>query len=175
MYFKLLFKTSSNSITSESNAQTLSEIKRSIENEINALMLKIPHSQSKTGYNFPPVKSLPDNQKLRILVTGGSGFVGSHLVDRLMMAGHQVIVVDNMFTGWFMLLLFVHAHQHGSMILYSPTQSYQDDKRTSLSGLATTTSSSLSTTWWSPSCSRWIRSTTWPALPLHLTTHFLRL
>jgi nucleoside-diphosphate-sugar epimerase len=28
----------------------------------------------------------------RILVTGGSGFVGSHLVDRLMMDGHEVIV-----------------------------------------------------------------------------------
>ncbi len=36
---------------------------------------------------------------MRILVTGGSGFVGSHLVDRLMVAGHQVTVVDNMFTG----------------------------------------------------------------------------
>jgi len=32
-------------------------------------------------------------------VTGGSGFVGSHLVDRLMMDGHEVFVVDNYFTG----------------------------------------------------------------------------
>jgi hypothetical protein len=31
-----------------------------------------------------------DSDRLRILVTGGSGFVGSHLVDRLMMAGHEV-------------------------------------------------------------------------------------
>ena len=49
--------------------------------------------------SFPPVKILHESDRLRILVTGGSGFVGSHLVDRLMMAGHQVIVVDNMFTG----------------------------------------------------------------------------
>ena len=35
----------------------------------------------------------------RILVTGGAGFVGSHLVDRLMGRGDTVIVVDNFFTG----------------------------------------------------------------------------
>eukprot|EP00245_Coleochaete_scutata_P001813 TRINITY_DN12261_c0_g1_i1.p1 TRINITY_DN12261_c0_g1~~TRINITY_DN12261_c0_g1_i1.p1 ORF type:complete len:438 (-),score=82.17 TRINITY_DN12261_c0_g1_i1:945-2258(-) len=35
----------------------------------------------------------------RIVVTGGAGFVGSHLVDRLIERGDQVIVVDNFFTG----------------------------------------------------------------------------
>ena len=35
----------------------------------------------------------------RILVTGGAGFIGSHLVDRLMEEGHSVIVLDNLFTG----------------------------------------------------------------------------
>ncbi|XP_057958392.1 UDP-glucuronic acid decarboxylase 2-like isoform X2 [Malania oleifera] len=35
----------------------------------------------------------------RIVVTGGAGFVGSHLVDRLMARGDSVIVVDNFFTG----------------------------------------------------------------------------
>jgi UDP-glucuronate decarboxylase len=49
--------------------------------------------------NYPPVKNIPEIDKMRILVTGGAGFVGSHLVDRLMMAGHHVIVLDNMFTG----------------------------------------------------------------------------
>ena len=33
------------------------------------------------------------------MITGGAGFVGSHLTDRLMLAGHEVIVADNMFTG----------------------------------------------------------------------------
>jgi hypothetical protein len=42
---------------------------------------------------------LPDHNRKKILVTGGAGFVGSHLVDKLMMEGHEVIVVDNFFTG----------------------------------------------------------------------------
>ena len=38
-------------------------------------------------------------KSLRIVVTGGAGFVGSHLVDRLIGRGDSVIVVDNFFTG----------------------------------------------------------------------------
>ncbi|KAH7842735.1 hypothetical protein Vadar_008556 [Vaccinium darrowii] len=38
-------------------------------------------------------------KSLRIVVTGGAGFVGSHLVDRLMEHGDSVIVIDNYFTG----------------------------------------------------------------------------
>ena len=34
-----------------------------------------------------------------ILITGGAGFLGSHLCDRLIMEGHDVICVDNFFTG----------------------------------------------------------------------------
>jgi len=35
----------------------------------------------------------------RILVTGGAGFLGSHLCDRLLSDGHEVICADNFFTG----------------------------------------------------------------------------
>ncbi len=35
----------------------------------------------------------------RVLVTGGAGFLGSHLCDRLVKAGHEVLCVDNYFTG----------------------------------------------------------------------------
>ncbi|XWS39020.1 hypothetical protein CRYUN_Cryun18bG0014300 [Craigia yunnanensis] len=38
-------------------------------------------------------------KSLRIVVTGGAGFVGSHLVDPLIGRGDSVIVVDNFFTG----------------------------------------------------------------------------
>ncbi|PLS69591.1 MAG: NAD-dependent dehydratase [Cyanobacteria bacterium M5B4] len=36
---------------------------------------------------------------MRILVSGGAGFIGSHLIDRLMEQGHHVICLDNLFTG----------------------------------------------------------------------------
>jgi UDP-glucuronate decarboxylase len=36
---------------------------------------------------------------MRILVTGGAGFIGSHLIDRLMTDGQEVICLDNFFTG----------------------------------------------------------------------------
>lgn len=35
----------------------------------------------------------------RILITGGAGFIGSHLCDRLLKAGHEVLCLDNLFTG----------------------------------------------------------------------------
>ena len=36
---------------------------------------------------------------MRILVTGGAGFIGSHLCDRLVAEGHEVTCLDNLFTG----------------------------------------------------------------------------
>jgi UDP-glucuronate decarboxylase len=36
---------------------------------------------------------------MRIVVTGGAGFIGSHLCERLLDGGHDVICLDNFFTG----------------------------------------------------------------------------
>ncbi|MGB4082386.1 MAG: GDP-mannose 4,6-dehydratase, partial [Candidatus Fermentibacter daniensis] len=36
---------------------------------------------------------------MRILVTGGAGFIGSHLCDRLIEEGHDVVALDNLITG----------------------------------------------------------------------------
>lgn len=42
---------------------------------------------------------MKDFRKKRILVTGGAGFLGSHLCERLLQEGHDVLCVDNFFTG----------------------------------------------------------------------------
>ena len=38
-------------------------------------------------------------KKIRVLVTGGAGFIGSHLCKELLRQGYEVICFDNMFTG----------------------------------------------------------------------------
>jgi UDP-glucuronate decarboxylase len=35
----------------------------------------------------------------KILITGGAGFLGSHLTEKLLSTGNEVLVVDNFFTG----------------------------------------------------------------------------
>ena len=52
---------------------------------------------------------LYDSRK-RILVTGGAGFIGSHLIDRLLDLGHEVICADNLFTGTKRNIDHLHNH-----------------------------------------------------------------
>lgn len=50
-----------------------------------------------------------DSRK-RILVTGGAGFLGSHLIDKLLSQGHEIICVDNLFTGTKRNIDHLHNH-----------------------------------------------------------------
>jgi UDP-glucuronate decarboxylase len=50
-------------------------------------------------YTITNNREIPMHTRKRILVTGGAGFLGSHLCTRLISEGHDVICVDNFFTG----------------------------------------------------------------------------
>uniref|UniRef100_A0A8C2VBI8 UDP-glucuronic acid decarboxylase 1 n=1 Tax=Chinchilla lanigera TaxID=34839 RepID=A0A8C2VBI8_CHILA len=74
-------------------------IESRIEEIVEPLREKIRDLEKSFTQKYPPVKFLSEKDRKRILVTGGAGFVGSHLTDKLMMDGHEVTVVDNFFTG----------------------------------------------------------------------------
>lgn len=59
---------------------------------------------------------------MRILVTGGAGFIGSHLIDRLMTAGHEVICLDNFYTGHRRNLLHWLDHPYFELIRHDVTE-----------------------------------------------------
>jgi UDP-glucose 4-epimerase len=50
--------------------------------------------------------------KKTTLVTGGAGFIGSHLVEALLAAGHHVLVLDDLSTGSLLNLAMVRSHPH---------------------------------------------------------------
>jgi UDP-glucuronate decarboxylase len=63
---------------------------------------------------------LYDSRK-RILVTGGAGFLGSHLIDRLLEQGHEVLCVDNLFTGTKRNVEHLHRHPRFEFIRHDVT------------------------------------------------------
>ena len=58
----------------------------------------------------------------KILVTGGAGFLGSHLCERLLGEGHEVICVDNYFTGNRDNIQFLQANPRFELIRHDITQ-----------------------------------------------------
>jgi len=57
----------------------------------------------------------------RILITGGAGFLGSHLCDKLLEQGHDIICVDNFFTGSKDNILHLLPHPHFELIRHDIT------------------------------------------------------
>ena len=57
----------------------------------------------------------------RVLVTGGAGFLGSHLIDRLLERGDEVICVDNLFTGTKQNIDHLHSNPHFEFIRHDVT------------------------------------------------------
>lgn len=63
---------------------------------------------------------LYDSRK-RILITGGAGFLGSHLCDRLLAQGHEVLCMDNFFTGTKRNIDHLHSHPRFELIRHDIT------------------------------------------------------
>ncbi len=59
---------------------------------------------------------------MKVLVTGGAGFIGSHLIDRLMLQGHEVVCLDNFYTGHKRNLLKWFNHPYFELIRHDITE-----------------------------------------------------
>ena len=57
----------------------------------------------------------------RVLVTGGAGFLGSHLCERLLQRGHQVLCVDNFYTGARRNIEHLLDHKHFELLRHDVT------------------------------------------------------
>lgn len=101
------------------------------ENDIAARLIenqKILATQSLPTITAPEVMhtiELSDHRRKKILVTGGAGFVGSHLVDKLMKEGHEVTVLDNFFTGQKKNIAHWLHHPNFNLVVHDVTEPIQ--------------------------------------------------
>ncbi|XP_075637807.1 UDP-glucuronic acid decarboxylase 1 [Castanea sativa] len=92
--FFILQPTLSRLSPSEHSSSTTTTVPRTIST-IDRVSTRFPVVPAKVGR----VPAGISRRRSRIVVTGGAGFVGSHLVDKLIKRGDDVIVIDNFFTG----------------------------------------------------------------------------
>ena len=62
---------------------------------------------------------------MRILVTGGAGFLGSHLCDRLLADGHEVVALDNLFTGRKVNIEHLHGNPRFEFVRHDVTDPFK--------------------------------------------------
>lgn len=105
------------SLPSDSNIKKI--VEQHMDSHVQQIIQKIEHIPSLSSETFVV---LGNGSTKRILVTGGAGFVGSHLVDALMYRGHHVIVVDNLFTGRRSNIQQWEGHPHFTFMLHDVTE-----------------------------------------------------
>ena len=108
---------SSTTVAAEKDATA--RMQRFMEDQALLSTQSVPTSATPTVFYTP---RLSDAARLKILVTGGAGFVGSHLVDRLMQQGHEVTVLDNFFTGQKRNVEHWMHHPHFSLLRHDVTE-----------------------------------------------------
>ncbi|KAL3944035.1 MAG: hypothetical protein SGBAC_001903 [Bacillariaceae sp.] len=89
---------------------------------------KLLSTQSLPTITSPHIMRTPvlsDHRRKKIAITGGAGFVGSHLVDKLMMEGHEVTVLDNFFTGQKKNIAHWLQHPNFSLVVHDVTEPIQ--------------------------------------------------
>ena len=62
---------------------------------------------------------------MRLLITGGSGFLGSHLAERLLNEGHEIICLDNFFTGRKRNILHLAEHPNFELLRHDVTDPFK--------------------------------------------------
>src|SRR5436190_9239133 len=68
---------------------------------------------------------LQGGKNLRIIVTGGGGFIGSHLCEALLGEGHEVTAIDNFLTGNPENIEHLHEHPHFRLIEHDIVQPFE--------------------------------------------------
>lgn len=64
------------------------------------------------------------NENKKIIATGGAGFIGSHLCERLIADGHDVICLDNLYTGAIEKIKHLMSNKHFQFINHNVTEPF---------------------------------------------------
>src|SRR6266849_4119170 len=87
--------------------------------------LRLKHNENSIRYEYYLISSICWRScSLKIVVTGGAGFIGSHLCARLLEDGHSVLCVDNLITGSARNIEALRTHPHFSFLQHDVTQPF---------------------------------------------------